>query len=191
MSDRSTVTALMLTVSVILTLAANGCATLSNRSKTLLLMGGAAVAAGTIGAMLAPLDENQGAHALLWGGSASAIAGVIGLFAFDEEEARRAAEDRSAHLQKELASCAAESTPELMATHPVGLEKPLPSQFRNLITPGQWSLYKVDRWTSASDSELVHQDLIFRFSQPQLNPSSKAPLPQADDGERPRKEAEK
>lgn len=153
---------------------ATGCATLSNRTKTLLFMGGAALAAGAVGAALAPSDENAGAHAVLWGGAAGAVAGAIGLFAFDEEGRARAADERALRAERELRACGEESEPVPIAGSAVGLEKPLPGRFRSLITPGQWSLYRLDRWVSSGESELVHEDLLFRFSQPQLNPNAKA-----------------
>ncbi len=153
--------------------AASGCATMSNRTKTLLLMGGAGLAAGTAGAMLAPQGERPALHGILWGGAAAAATGAAGLFVFDEQARREAAEVRIAKLEKELGSFGEETAPELLATNRLGVEKPLPAKFRHLVTPGQWSLYKVDRWLSSNDSELVHQDMIFRFNQPQLNPSGK------------------
>lgn len=158
---------------ILIIAASSGCATMSNRTKTLLLMGGAGIVAGTAGALLAPAGERPGLHAVLWGGAAAAGAGATGLFLFDEEAKRRDAEVRVAKLEKELGSFGEESAPELLATNRLGVEKPLPAKFRHLVTPGQWSLYKVDRWLSSNDSELVHQDIIFRFNQPQLNPSGK------------------
>ena len=169
---------LILALSAALAGSVGGCATFSNRSKTLLLMGGAGAIAASFGAAIAPEGENRGAHAFLWGGGAAALAGAIGLFAFDEEAKSKEAAARAERLQKDLAACTQESAPEILATNQVGMEKPLPSKFRNLITPGQWSLYKVDRWVSSTESELVHQDLVFRFSQPQLNPSAKTGGPE-------------
>jgi hypothetical protein len=154
-------------------LAVSGCSTMSNRTKTLLLMGGAGLAAGTAGAVLAPPGERPALHGVLWGGAAAAGAGAAGLFLFDEQARREAAELRAAKLEKELTGFGDDVPPELLATNRLGVEKPLPAKFRHLVTPGQWSLYKVDRWVSSTDSELVHQDMIFRFNQPQLNPSGK------------------
>lgn len=146
---------------------------MSNRSKTLTLMTVSAVTAGTIGAVLAPSDERKLAHAALWGGLSAASTGALGLFIFDEDAKRHEAETKAMKLEKELAAMNAEIAPELIATNRLGLSKPLPEKFKNLITPGEWSLYHVDRWGRAGESELVHQDLLFRFHQPQLNPLGK------------------
>lgn len=157
-------------------LLASGCASLSNRDKILITMGVVGVAAGTAGALLiAPPEDNKLPHAGLWGGLGAATAGIASLFIFDEEAKRKEAEVKIAKLEKEIASMKEETAPELIATNHVGASKPLPEKYRSLVTPGQWSLYQVDRWVSSSDSELVHQDLIFRFHQPQLNPSGKLP----------------
>jgi hypothetical protein len=152
---------------------ASGCASMPNRTKTLLLMSGAGAAAGTLGAALTPEGESPIAHSVLWGSVAATTAGVAGLFLFDEEARRREAEAKTARLERELTAFKNDMEPELLATNRLGLSKPLPEKFRHLVTPGQWSLFKVDRWTANSDNELVHQDLIFRFHQPQLNPNGK------------------
>ncbi|MGK5087908.1 hypothetical protein WDW86_10150 [Bdellovibrionota bacterium FG-2] len=146
---------------------------MGNRSKTLALMTVSAVTAGTIGAVLAPSDERKFAHAALWGGLSATTTGVLGLFIFDEESKRRESEAKALKLEKDLAAINSEMAPELIATNRLGLTKPLPDKFKNLITPGEWSLYRVDRWASSGENELVHQDLIFRFHQPQLNPMGK------------------
>lgn len=173
------VTALALaTVSMVVS---QGCATaggsqrdgMSNRAKTLLLMGGAGLAAGVAGAALAPQSERAGMHALLWGGIAAAGSGGAGLFLFDEEKRRIEAETRAAKFERDLKAFTDEMEPQMIQSQAFGLEKPLPPRLRGLLTPGQWSLYKVDRWSPAGDSELVHQDMILRFNQPQLNPSGR------------------
>ncbi len=153
-----------------------GCASLTNRQKTLITMGFVGVASGVIGAGVAGPGENQPAHGALWGGLGAAGSGALSLFIFDEESKRVAAETKATKLEKELSAYNAETTPELLATSHLGLSKPLPEKFRHLITPGEWSLYRIDRWESSSDSELIHQDLIFRFRESQLNPSGKAQI---------------
>jgi hypothetical protein len=173
MNGRGWAVAATLALAVACMIVSQGCATLGNRTKTLLLMGGAGVAAGVAGAALAPAGEHAGMHGLLWGGVAAAGAGGAGLFLFDEEKRRVEAETRAAKLERELKAFSDEVDPEMVASQVIGLEKPLPPRLRGLITPGQWSLYKVDRWSPAGDSELVHQDMILRFNQPQLNPSGR------------------
>jgi hypothetical protein len=168
-----------LTALLAIGLTLSSCASMSNRSKTLLLMAGSAAVAGGIGAMLAPSTESEIAHGALWGGLAAAGSGAVGLFVFNEESKRRQAEARAAQLERELADFRNESDPELLGVNQLGLSKPLPEKYRNLVTPGQWSLYKVDRWTSSAENELVHQDMLFRFHQPQINPNAK-PLTKED-----------
>jgi len=153
-----------------LILSLTSCATLSNRQKTLITMGVAGTAAGILGAQIAPAGESPLAHGALWGGGATALAAALSLYIFDEDARRREADAKAIRLEKELAAFREGQEPELVSSNLIGLTKPLPEKFKNLVTPGQWSLYKVDRWASSSDSELVHQDYIFRFSQPQLNP---------------------
>jgi len=154
-------------------LMASGCASMSNRTKTITTMVIAGAGAGVMGALLAPKEDSRLPHGLLWGASAAASTGIIGLFVFDEEARRKEAELKADKITKELAAYREESAPELVATNRAGLEKPLPVRFKHLVTPGGWSLFKVDRWVTSSENELVHQDMIFRFHQPQLNPSAK------------------
>jgi hypothetical protein len=160
---------------VLIALLTMGCATLTNRQKTLITMGLAGAAAGTVGALSAPDGENRLTHGALWGGLGTASTGALSLFIFDEQAKREAAEAKAIKIEKELAAFSEEMTPELIATNRMGASsKPLPERFRHLVTPGEWSLFRVDRWVSSgSENELVHQDMIFRFYQPQLNPSGR------------------
>ena len=151
----------------------SGCASMSNRTKTITGVVIAGTGAGALGALLAPKEENRAMHGVFWGASAAAVSGIAGLFIFDEEARRKEAELKADKITKELAAYREESAPELVATNRAGLNKPLPERFKHLVTPGAWSLYKVDRWATTSESELVHQDMIFRFHQPQLNPTGK------------------
>jgi hypothetical protein len=144
----------------------------SNRAKTLVFMGSAGAVMGTVGAALTPPSESPVAHGALWGAVAATVAGAAGLFIFDEEARRREAEGRIVKLEKELAAFREASEPVLLGTNRLGVSKPLPDKFKNLVTPGEWSLYRVDRWSLSGESELVHQDMIFRFQQPQLNPGA-------------------
>ncbi|MEK6706671.1 MAG: hypothetical protein AABZ06_12875 [Bdellovibrionota bacterium] len=163
----------LIVIAAVILIFASGCATLSNRNKTLMAMGLTGAAAGTVGAILAADGENKLAHGALWGGVGAATTAALSLFIFDEEAKRKEAELKATKFEKELAAFRDDNTPELVGSNRIGLEKPLPGRFQHLITPGQWSLYKVDRWVTFGESELVHQDFIFRFSQPQLNPSAK------------------
>lgn len=158
-----------------------GCATLTDRQKTLITMGFVGLAAGVTGALVAESSENPLAHGALWGGLGACGAGAFSLFIFDEEVKRERAkaarlEKELAAYEKELAAYNEEINPELLATNHLSLSKPLPEKFRHLIIPGEWSLYRVDRWATSSDNELTHQDFIFRFREPQLNPSGKAQI---------------
>ncbi len=145
------------------------CSTTRNRTKSLVTMAGAAVVGGTIGALTAPKNENAMAHTALWGGVSAASAGAISLFVFDEEAKREAAEARASRLEKELGEFRASIEPQLVGSNEVQTTKNLPDKLKHLVTPAKWSLYRVDRWTTVGDNELVHQDQVFRFEQSQLN----------------------
>ncbi len=159
----------------VMALSLSACSTTRNRTKSLATMAGAAVIGGTIGAMVAPKNENGMAHTALWGGVSAASAGAISLFVFDEEAKREAAEVRASKLEKELGEFRASIEPQLVASNEVQATKSLPPQLQHLVTPAKWSLYRVDRWTTVGDNELVHQDQLFRFEQSQLNPQAPKP----------------
>jgi hypothetical protein len=64
-----------------------GCATLSNRDKTLLSMGGAAVVGSLIGLATTPNDGTSRAmHSLYFGAIGASLAGVSGLYVFDDQK---------------------------------------------------------------------------------------------------------
>ncbi len=150
----------------------SSCATMSNRTKTILAMVGTGLVAGAIGAATAPKDEQPGGHALMWGGLGAASAGVVGLFAFNEEAKREEADRKLEVLTKELSSLRDEgsSEPTLLFQTNAPLGKDPPPEYRNLITPGKWSVYRLNRWVTEGENTLIHQDRMVRMIPPVLSP---------------------
>ena len=151
---------------------AQGCSTLSNREKTLLQTASAGVVGGLVGSSLTPQGENQAAHAAMWAGISASVAGAFGLYVNSDE---RELHERSAQilaLRKELSSMKGEDfngeiTP--LADSKTSLESNLPSEYRKLIRPGGWTLYKKNEWVQVSETEMVHQDKRLILSPPSLN----------------------
>lgn len=168
----------MKTISVLicLSLLSSGCATMSNRSKTLLAMVGTGIIAGSIAASKAPDDESSVAHAAVWGGTTAAVAGAVGLFLFDEQAKSQEAERKLQVAQHELDAFRGESSTD--AQHPYAqsdssLERDLPSEYRSLVRPGKWSIYKVNNWTLQGENTIVHQDKILRIEPAHFQPQTK------------------
>jgi hypothetical protein len=158
-------------VVLFLMLAMSACSTLRNRTKTLGLMAGAAIVGGTVGALVAPPSDKAIAHAALWGSVAAASSGAVGLFIFDEEAKRETAEAKASKLERELAEFRSASEPQLISSSDQIGSKDLPQKLKGLVTPAKWSLYKIDRWVTSGDNELIHQDLSFQLNPSQLNPN--------------------
>lgn len=152
----------------------SGCA--SSRLNTLTLMASSAAVVGTLGAITSPGNENKLTHAALWAGAAGTVSAIASLYIFDEESKKKEAEFRIKKLERELSLYKETGESELLSSQAVGFGTPLPEKFRHLVRPGKWNLYKIDRWAQSGDNELIHQDLLFQFSQPALNPAPK-PLP--------------
>ena len=154
----------------------SGCASVSNRNKTLLFMGGAFVGGATVGALRAPDDESLTLHGALVGGIAAATAGILGLFLFDEQGKRIEAEQHQASIQKEYDDYKKEHEPILLSEGNLGVGAPLPDEVKSLVKPGAWWLYKDDRWIQTNDLEIVHQNFIFRMQTPLLSPVSRSQM---------------
>lgn len=149
----------------------SGCATMSNRTKTILSMVGVGVIAGTIAANRAPFDENPAAHAAVWGGGAAAVTGVVGMFIFDEQAKSRELERKLNISQRELDAFRGESQSsngEVLIESDSALGRDLPNEYKGLVRPGKWSLYKISNWVSQGENTLVHQDKVLRIEPPQF-----------------------
>jgi hypothetical protein len=137
-------------------------------------MAGTAVVVGTIGALSAPSDEEPLAHAAMWGGSASAVAGVASLFIFDEQARANEALRQSEILKKELDSLRGEGTgsePKLLYETSAPFGKEVPHEYHNLVSPGKWSVYQLNQWVMQGEGTLIHQDRMIRLVPPTLSPA--------------------
>ena len=145
-------------------LCATGCATLSNRAKTILLMVGAGSVGATVGALTAPADENKAAHGLMWGGASAAVAGASGLFLFDSESDKEKLSAENRRLSAELERFSKETEPIPVGSVRDGAD--MPSQVRELIHPGRWQLYQIGekgQWLKQTEHKWVHQDQLLMY----------------------------
>ena len=161
----------LLITSLIFTIIASGCASMPNRTKTILTMVGTGLIVGTIAANRAPVDENPGTIGFLWGGNAAAVAGIISLYVFDEQHRSEVLEKQLSSSQKEVDVLRGEG--EGASRAPIfdsetGLERQLPKEYRGLVQPGKWSIYKIDNWISQGENTVVHQDKMVRIIPPQF-----------------------
>lgn len=162
----------------------SGCATLSNRQKTLLTMLGAGVVAGTAGAMLAPSDEKPLGHAALWGGVAAATTGAIGLFVFDEQKRSEEFQRENSVMRKEISAFRDEGSsshePTLLYETNAPFGKEIPSEYSGLVKPGRWSVYRLNQWVNQGEGTIIHQDRLVKLIPPQLTPMNATDLNETD-----------
>lgn len=158
---------------IILVSTLSSCATMSNRTKTIVTSIGAGIVAGTIAANLAPKDENPIAHAAVWGGSTAAATAIVGLFIFDEQSRSYEFERKLQVSESELAVFRSESKEgnHLLYDSESALGRDLPSEYKSLVRPGKWSIYRINQWISQGENNFVHQDKIIRIEPPQFQPS--------------------
>lgn len=159
---------------VTLLLTASGCASMSNRTKTILTMAMAGVVGGTVGALTAPPDESIVGHAALWGGSAAAVLGVASLFVFDEHAKSKELERQNTSLKKEIdtyrSQGGAGGTEEIVFESGAQFGKEIPDSFRALVKPGKWRIWKLDKWVNGGENRLIHQDKMVEIVPPMLTP---------------------
>ena len=152
-----------------------GCATLSNRAKTLLLMGGVGMASASLGYALAPSDARPEMSATYFGAVGAAIAGVVGLFVFDEEKRSGELDRQNAVIKKELEAYRDEGgshEPELLYDGSAPFGKEIPTEYQGLVRPGHWSVYRLNQWVTQGEGTIIHQDRLMKLVPPQLNPVS-------------------
>ena len=159
------------TVTLVVALMACSCASMPNRTKTILTMVGTGLVVGTIAANRAPVEENPGTIGFLWGGSSAALAGAISLYVFDEQHRSEIFEKQLNASQKEVDVLRGEGdgrSPAPIFDSESGLERQLPKEYQGLVQPGKWSIYKINSWVSQGDNTLVHQDKMVRIIPPQF-----------------------
>lgn len=149
------------------------CAT--NRAKSLTFMAAVGGAAATAGALSAPPEEQSGMHAVFWGAVGAAVAGVVGLFVFDEQSRSEELERKLEVSKRELDAFRGEmdgTSQSSLIQSDSALGKNLPPEYRDLVKPGKWSLYKINTWVSQGENTLVHQDKMLRIEPPQFQPNA-------------------
>lgn len=156
---------------ILLSLLTTSCA--SNRAKTIVTMLGAGAAGAAIGASTAPANESTSGHALLWAGVTASAAAIASMFIFDEHARAQDLEKQNSSLQKALSSINGTSS-ELIYENGQSFSKDLPPEYKSLIQPGRWSIYKLDQWSAQGENTLVHQDKMIKLQPPGLNPNLKS-----------------
>lgn len=163
---------------VSLLVGAGGCAT-TNRTKALLLMSGVGAAAAGVGYSIAPRDEKPEMHALCWGAAGAAVAGVVGLFIFDEQKRSEELERQAVVMRKELDAFrdeggGASHEPRLLYETNAPFGREIPGEYQSLVRPGRWSVYKLNQWVAQGEGTLVHHDRMVKLVPPQLTPKAQS-----------------
>ena len=150
------------------------CASMSDRTKTIIGMIGVGIVTGTIAAnVAAQKGESTAANGLVWGLGAAATTGAASLFIYDNENKRIEAERKLEVASRELNNFKESSgngTEKLFESNST-LESNLPPQYKGLIEPGKYSIYKTNHWVSQGDNVLVHEDVLVRMVPAQLKPN--------------------
>lgn len=130
-------------VTITICSASLGCATLSNRQKSILTTVGAAALGGGIGYMTAPEGTLPVAHAGLWAGASAAVAGVASLFIFDSEKDKQALQDSNRKLDIEIKELKASIEPQLIEEIPEAKLSNLPSEIAKVVRPGVYRRFLI------------------------------------------------
>lgn len=157
-----------------------GCATMSNRTKTLLLMGGVGVAAAAAGYAVAPSDTRPEMSAAYFGAVGAAVGGAAGLFIFDEQKRSEDLERENGAMRKELAAFRDEGgsskEPQLLYETTAPFGKEIPAEYSGLVKPGHWSVYRLNQWINQGEGTIIHQDRLVKLVPPQLTPATPTDL---------------
>lgn len=148
---------------------------MSNRTKTIISMVSVGIVVGTVAANFAPKDENRLFHGLSWGGGSAALTGVVGMYVFDDQKVHDELERKLLVTKRELDAFRGESESSAQQVELVnepGLSRELPQEYKGLVKPGGWSVYKINSWVSQGENSLVHQDKVIRINPPQFQSPS-------------------
>lgn len=160
---------------LVLLLTLTSCSTMSNRSKILTSIAVSGGAGAIAGAISAPHDEKKIGHAALWGGLSATVISILGLYLFNEQAVSEECSRENDHLKKQihmLHDDSVESGETLLFQSSKAFGRELPNEYRNLVKPGEWSIYKIDQWINQGENTLIHQDKLIKISPPHLNPNT-------------------
>lgn len=148
-----------------------GCATWSNRTKSIVASVGTGLVVGTVAACLAPGDEHAIAHGAMWGGPSAAAVGITSLFIFDEQKRSEEFERQNQVLKKELdvyrnPTLGAESSLDGTPSFP----KQIPQGLQGLVDPGKWTYTRLPKntWRWHGTHAVVRECEKFEFIPPRL-----------------------
>lgn len=137
------------------------------REKSLTFMGGAFAGGATIGYNSAPQNERKELHGLLWGSISAAVVGAIMFYFYDEGYEIKDKEYKIRDLESKLSD--KNNKYNINDGSSSFMESSLPKEYRHLIKPGSWSVYKIDEWKRTSEGELVHQDRLIEIDPPEIS----------------------
>lgn len=143
----------------------SGCAT--SKKSILTGMAVSGLVGATTGYQSSPAGENKTAHAALWGAVAAAAAAAVGLYVFDEEKEtdRLRLENRALADQIEKGSSQKEVEFEKNSKF---IPDEFPQEFSSLIKPGNFRVYKIDRWEREGNNRLVYKSKMVELDPPKL-----------------------
>lgn len=141
-----------------------GCSTMSHKHKTLSYMAGAFAGGAAVGASTAHEDDNKNMHGVLWGSAAAAVVGAIMAYTYDESSELKAREFKIREMEARLSDFRHNTVVKSSDGTTDYMEAKLPKDYRHLVKPGKWKLYKIDEWKKTPEGELVHQDKLLEIS---------------------------
>lgn len=150
-------------VAVVLILTTVGCAT-GFRKKTLSYMGSAFVAGAVVGSSQTKERDNKYMHGALWGSAAATVVGAALVYAYSETYEVRERDNKIKELEQKMADFKNNSRISTEDGSSTFLEANLPPEYRHLVAPGKWRIYKVDEWKKSNDGEFVHHDKILELT---------------------------
>lgn len=155
---------------LIFVLASLSCAT--NRKSSLALISSSAATGAIAGTVTAPEDENPGMHGVFWASALAAVAGVASYYIFDSEKELEETRNMNIELAQKLDRTIRGETPPSTAGTASFAEKDFPKEFRKLVIPGQFRVYKIDKWVPEGKNRLVFKSKAIEFDPPRLKGGS-------------------
>lgn len=132
-------------------------------------MGSALVAGGALGASNTPEGENKAMHGLLWGSVAATVIGSGVLLLSEDSKEVRDRDFKIKELEQKMSQFKENSKVFNNQGESHFLESSLPKEYRSLVKPGKWKVFKIDEWKKTSSGEYVHQDKLLEIEPPEVS----------------------
>ena len=106
----------------------------------------------------------------MYGSVGLAAGALVSTLLFDPDQKIESLNQENQKLKSEIDQIN-NPLPEFSST--AFLNSKIPDKYKNLISPGEWRVYKLDQWVEDGENRMLHQDKMMELIPPTFSPTNK------------------